>query len=77
MFTKKARKQLDKLPASVRGAAVRALETGLQATPINKRRSTLGTVKLGMHYRMVVERGSSTIVWIGSHEDYNNYLKRI
>ncbi len=77
MFTKKAAKQLRKLPASVRGAAVRAIETSLQVTPINKRRSTLGSVKLGMNYRMVVERNSPTIVWIGSHEDYNNYLKRI
>lgn len=77
MLTRKARKQLRKLPASVEAAVKAALRQGLQAVPINRRRSTLATVRLGAHYRMVVERGTDTVVWVGSHEDYNNYLKRI
>lgn len=75
MFSKKATKQLKKLPASVRGAAVRAIETGLQVTPLTRCKN-LGSVKLGMKYRMVVDRVSGEITWIGTHNDYNSYIMR-
>lgn len=75
MFTKKAAKQLKKLPASVRGAAVRAIETNQHAAPLTRNKS-LGSVKLGMKYRMLVDQVSGEVTWIGTHNDYNSYIMR-
>ena len=44
-----------------------------------KRRGDAWTVEIGRSYRAIAYRSEDRLVWfwIGSHEDYNNVLRRV
>ena len=76
MISKKAQKLLKKLPRFVQLAAVAADESPAFGTMLGCSGKTRVSIKLPGNYRLVKDRESETVVWVGSHESYNKLVTR-
>jgi len=76
MFSKKSMKQLKKLPANVRAAALAADDSEAFGNMLQSSGNTLVSIRLPGHYRMVKTRAEGEVVWIGTHENYNKLVAR-
>jgi mRNA-degrading endonuclease RelE of RelBE toxin-antitoxin system len=85
-LTKAFRKQLGQLPVSVQQQAAKAYSlwqenpyhNSLQFKRVNQRQPFY-SARVGLDYRVLGLLGSDHIVWfwIGTHNEYDNLLKRL
>lgn len=76
MFTKKATKQLKRLPRKVQASARAADESREFGRMLDCSNRTQVSIKLTQNYRMIKDRDSGQVIWVGSHEDYNSLVRR-
>lgn len=74
MLTKKAIKQLKKLPKSVALAARDADESPTFGRMLRCSNKTRVSIELPGRYRLIKDRDTDDVVWVGSHQDYNKLI---
>lgn len=76
MFTKKAQKQLKKLPPAIQRAAVKHDESETFGKMLQSQQNRLVSIRIHPRYRMVKDRNTKEVLWVGTHEDYNKKVKK-
>lgn len=76
MFTKKAMKLMKKLPKRAQLAAKASDESPEMGTMLHCSKKTLVSIRLPNGYRMVKTRDTQEVLWVGTHNDYENHIKR-
>ena len=75
-ITKKAAKQLRKLPKGIQRAAEEAAAPGGPfGTMLDCSGAKYVSIRLPHSYRIVLERGTREIIFAGTHESYNKMVR--
>jgi hypothetical protein len=76
VITKKAQKLMKKLPNRVKAAVHAADNSEAFGSMLKCSSKTMVSIKLPNGYRLVKNRDTLEVLWVGTHNDYNKLITR-